>query len=334
MHSRHIGRIVLSLAMLLVCLALLGAAATSVRASSWSGTVTNQDGDPLPRITVTMNYLVDEWLWDWQTVMVTVSGADGRYLVSHGGYLRENWYELTFHDPTRRYEDTARMVGDGSDWGTFTVDVIMVAVGSGSDVTPPVTSDGGDHGWATTSGGLNMDFRVRLTATDDLSGVAGTWYRGSGQTDWTRGTTIDFLIAADHRADGIYRYEYYSADFAGNVETPKTGCVRVDTTEPAATVAAEQTSHGALLLSVADNLSPTCDVRIEVLRPVGRKHRSSGSGVVAADFTVQLAADGSTQSVALPDGLSARPYLVSVTATDLAGNTQSVPATGAVRLRN
>ncbi|HEY7396767.1 MAG TPA: Ig-like domain-containing protein [Gaiellaceae bacterium] len=94
------------------------------------------------------------------------------------------------------------------------------------DNTRPQTSDNAPSGWQ--SGGVT----VTLTASDPTSGgvasgVNTTEYRLDGGA-WTAGTTVNVPAV-----DGSHTISYFSADNAGNIETPKTAVVLVDTTPPA-----------------------------------------------------------------------------------------------------
>ena len=73
--------------------------------------------------------------------------------------------------------------------------------------------------------------------------------------------------------------------------------------------------------------------RVQVLKPAGGQSSSHKGNRVVADFSVDLPADGSLQTVALPNGVGPGKYRLRVTATDLAGNAQSVPATAQLQVR-
>ena len=331
MHPLSFARVSRLACLSLVCLALTLVAAQPAVASSWSGTVTDESGTALPGVEVTLTYLMEPDWMEWVTVDEDLTDLSGAYYVTHSGFRSFNEYELTFHDPTGAHHDYVAAVGDPTDWGSFTLDVIMKSTDAWPDTTPPVTTDNAPKGWVTTPEHLNMAVKVTLTATDDLSGVAGTWYRVNGG-DWLQGTTLNFAIRADHSADGIWSIEYYSVDVAGNVE-PLKGCyVRIDTTEPAASLPAVQYSTGTVQLSVLDKLSPTCTVRIEMLRS-GMKLRKHARDEVVATFVVQVPADGSLQTADLPSDVDSRWYSLRATATDLAGNVQATAATGVVHFK-
>jgi large repetitive protein len=87
------------------------------------------------------------------------------------------------------------------------------------DKTAPVTESNVEDGW------LNQAFTVDLTATDDLSGVAKTYYSVNG-SQFVEGTSFELSEA------GIYTVSFYSVDNAGNVEEEKTVEVKVDEKAP------------------------------------------------------------------------------------------------------
>ncbi|MDF2902977.1 MAG: hypothetical protein K0S25_615 [Bacillus sp. (in: firmicutes)] len=92
------------------------------------------------------------------------------------------------------------------------------------DEKPPVTiSNVSDSGlW------LSGEFTVELSATDDLSGVAKTFYSVNG-SEFVEGTT------ATVNEEGINKVSFYSVDNAGNTEEVKTIEVKIDKTAPATT---------------------------------------------------------------------------------------------------
>ncbi|HEX6944603.1 MAG TPA: polysaccharide deacetylase family protein [Casimicrobiaceae bacterium] len=97
---------------------------------------------------------------------------------------------------------------------------------SPGDVTPPVT----------TATGMGSRWRndaatVKLTATDDASGVAGTAYRVD-DGDWLLGDRVIVRAPRDHGNDGEHVITFYSVDNALNAETPKMVTVKIDTRPP------------------------------------------------------------------------------------------------------
>jgi hypothetical protein len=80
------------------------------------------------------------------------------------------------------------------------------------DTTAPATGDDYD-------GVPRRLVAVTLTATDAISGVAGTFYRIDGGV-WQSGTSVLFRIGVRHKragyGAGVHTLEYFSTDLAGN----------------------------------------------------------------------------------------------------------------------
>lgn len=101
------------------------------------------------------------------------------------------------------------------------------------DVTPPVTIDDYDGLWH------NTDFTITLTATDDLSGVAETYYRINDGPTQNVGTHGQPLITTESTNNQL---EYWSVDNAGNEETHQILTdVKLDKTNPTANAGPDQT---------------------------------------------------------------------------------------------
>jgi Chitobiase/beta-hexosaminidase C-terminal domain len=86
------------------------------------------------------------------------------------------------------------------------------------DNTPPVSTDDAPLSLQT------QPVTVNLFSSDDASGVANTYYTIDGSiptTDSSSGTSVVFS------ATGSYNFQYFSVDFAGNQETPKSIPVNV-----------------------------------------------------------------------------------------------------------
>jgi outer membrane protein assembly factor BamB len=95
---------------------------------------------------------------------------------------------------------------------------------------------------------------VTLSASDNLSGVGGTFFRidGTGGPNFYGGP---FLIPGE----GTHTLEYWSVDIAGNIETHKTRIVRIDGTPPVtlATVSGTAGVNGWYRSAVQISLSAT-----------------------------------------------------------------------------
>jgi fibronectin type 3 domain-containing protein len=87
------------------------------------------------------------------------------------------------------------------------------------DKTAPETTSNVTDEW------LNSDFTVELEATDNLSGVAQTFYSVNG-SEFTEG--ISFTVTEE----GVNEVSFYSVDKAGNVEEVQTVEVKIDKTAP------------------------------------------------------------------------------------------------------
>jgi parallel beta-helix repeat protein len=101
----------------------------------------------------------------------------------------------------------------------------IVAVSSSLDESPPTTIDDYEGQWR------NQDFRINLTAEDDLSGAMETYYRINDGT--TKTLSIDgqpYITTA-----GVNNtLEYWSVDWAGNEEVPHKFLseIKLDKTNP------------------------------------------------------------------------------------------------------
>lgn len=90
------------------------------------------------------------------------------------------------------------------------------------DRTAPITAITAPNDWT------NGDVAVTLTPTDNLSGVAATFYTINGGGFQT-GT--NFTLSAE----GVYTIQYWSVDNAGNAELANTATVKIDKTAPTIT---------------------------------------------------------------------------------------------------
>jgi outer membrane protein assembly factor BamB len=112
-------------------------------------------------------------------------------------------------------------------------------------------------GISQTQEWFNGPVPVTLSATDNLAGVAGTFYSVNGSPAQTY--SGPFTLAND----GVYNIEYWSADFADNTEAHHARIVRIDSIAPVTQASASGTfgtngwyvSEVQLSLSAADNLS-------------------------------------------------------------------------------
>jgi hypothetical protein len=192
---------------------------------------------------------------------------------------------------------------------------ITVNVDAKAPVTTAVaTGPAGLNGWYTGPTTVN------LNATDDLSGVAKTESSQDGGLTWTAGTTVSLT------ADKIYNLLYRSTDVAGNVETPETIVVRLDSRPPAITASGpvaifDDTRVVRVTISgkITDDLSGVDPLTAKFVLhdEYGTVHRS-GSITILANGTYAF-------TVALPtfvklNDLNGRLYTIDVSAVDNAGN--------------
>ena len=88
------------------------------------------------------------------------------------------------------------------------------------------------------SGWQSSDVTVKLSATDNLSGVAATYYTVDGGAQQA-GTTVSVT------SEGTHKVAYWSVDKAGNTETAGTVTVLVDKTAPTITGKATTSPNAA-----------------------------------------------------------------------------------------
>ncbi|MFC7491636.1 MULTISPECIES: OmpL47-type beta-barrel domain-containing protein [unclassified Knoellia] len=106
--------------------------------------------------------------------------------------------------------------------------------------------------WATApSGWLNADVTVKLSATDNLSGVASTHYAVDGGTAQA-GTEVTV------KSEGTHQVTYWSVDKAGNTETAGTVTVLVDKSAPTITGRATTSPNGASWYKAPVTVAFTC----------------------------------------------------------------------------
>ena len=128
------------------------------------------------------------------------------------------------------------------------------------DVTPPTTTHDYDGLWHTT------DFIITLTATDDLSGIAETYYKINDEPTKTVSIDGQPYITTESANNTL---EYWSVDVADNEELPHkilTG-IKLDKTAPTGSIAinndATYTTSASvtLTLTVTDATSSVSQVR-------------------------------------------------------------------------
>ncbi|WP_158299631.1 OmpL47-type beta-barrel domain-containing protein [Paenibacillus antri] len=129
--------------------------------------------------------------------------------------------------------------------GIYTFDYVALYPTPEPDVAAPTTTDD-----APESGVSKQDLVVNLTATDDRSPVAYTKYSINGGEPATGNSVV-------LTTEGVHAIAYWSADAAGNVETPRTVTITLDKTAPITTSDAPNaaSSDVTVNLTATDSLS-------------------------------------------------------------------------------
>jgi len=165
----------------------------------------------------------------------------------------------------------------------------------GWDKNPPVSIDGYDNVWRTA------DFTITLTATDDLSGVAETFYRINDGSTKTVNADGQPFIATEGANNKL---EYWSIDNAGNEELPHKilSGIKLDKTEPTAYAGQDQTVNVGVAVTFDGGAS------------------TDNVGIVSYDWDF---GDGATATgkTTTHTYTNIGTYTVTLTARDAAGNT-------------
>jgi hypothetical protein len=169
-------------------------------------------------------------------------------------------------------------------------------------------------GPARTKGAATVSYNLSEAATVAFQ------YSTDGGTTWTTAETVSLSAGAGTRslilpADGTYQFQLVLTDPAGNTRTmpPVTGTVTVDKTNPVITPSGLPAASGQHDLTFGFSVN-------EAVQTV------TISATGGATLGLTQAADQSKAGISLhfpADGT----YTVTITATDLAGNTASVPQT-------
>jgi DNA/RNA endonuclease YhcR with UshA esterase domain len=193
------------------------------------------------------------------------------------------------------------------------------------DKTLPVTNaqlDGqtGNNGWYTSN------VAVKLTANDNLSGVATSQYSFDGQ-NWSNYTGIVQLTE-----NGKYTIYYRSIDTSGNYESTKTIDVKIDKTAPTLNVSVDLPilsvpNHKLIdikaFLKYSDSTSGIESVVLELItvnEANALPNDIDGAAYGTMDTAFKLRADRSGSG-------NGRIYTITYLATDKAGNTTRGTAT-------
>jgi large repetitive protein len=183
---------------------------------------------------------------DWvnESVNISLAATDNEVGVAKTFYSLNNDLFVEGTDFTIEEEGIHKVSYYSSDkvGNTETVNTAEVKI----DKSKPTTSLNTEDLWS------NTDVQVDLTAKDNLSGVAQTFYSVNG-SEYVEGTSLTIS------EEGISEVSYYSVDHAGNKEEVQTVQVKVDKTAPTITLdIAEEYALGTdlqLVYSAADNLS-------------------------------------------------------------------------------
>ncbi|WP_171693001.1 OmpL47-type beta-barrel domain-containing protein [Paenibacillus germinis] len=127
---------------------------------------------------------------------------------------------------------SASLIGNRPGTATVTVKTLDGNFTASANVTvkpievehqPPTTTDNAPSGW------VNQDVTVTLSASDNESGVANTYYTVDDGAEQT-GTSV---VLSE---EGVHKLVYWSVDKAGNVEQAHTVSVSIDKTAPSIVV--------------------------------------------------------------------------------------------------
>jgi len=228
---------------------------------------------------------------------VPVIGYNG---TSHQYACWDTWYD------TPRWESFHAMQA-GNAWGVYQATTFTLS-GSATDTTPPVTTaSGGGATWHKSS------VTVTLTPHDSGSGMvggqAGTWYKVDSGS-YTAGLTV--LVSGD----GVHTVQYYSKDYAGNIETAKKCTVNIDSAAPVTSASNTSARHGhmASLRYRVTDLTPKAKVTI-LIKTLG--------GATKQTFRLGQQATNKQLTYKFLCTLKKGSYVAVVNAVDLAGNHQA-----------
>jgi len=196
-----------------------------------------------------------------------------------------------------------------------------------TDITPPSTIATGTPA-ANANGWNNTNVAVTLASTDNPggSGVKQITYSASGAQTIASTTVAGSSTTVSFTTEGVTTLTYFAKDNAGNSEAPKTLKVQIDKTPPIiagmpVAGCSLRPPNGKLVqianVTAADALSglvsgPTVTVT--------SSEPTAAGDIVIAGGVVQVAATRAGSG-------TGRVYTVTATATDKAGNSQTVTET-------
>jgi photosystem II stability/assembly factor-like uncharacterized protein len=214
-------------------------------------------------------------------------------------------------------KELAAIAGDdGGGCAVGGAGTVLVTNGQDSpDVTAPVSDvTGAGAGWRTK-------WTLRLTADDDAAGVAQRQFSTDSLGRWARGARLVLTSGTDHAFDGTHRIYYRSVDAAGNIETPRSVKVRIDTRRPvthaARSVAVAGGAVASVPYSVTDRKPCAGWVSLKVQIIAGD---ADGNEHVVKVVRVARVSVGARHVLRLRCDLAPGVYICSIIARDAAGN--------------
>jgi len=193
------------------------------------------------------------------------------------------------------------------------------------DGTPPVTV-AGVSGTAGTNGWFRSAVQISLSATDNLIGVAGSFYRIDGGVVQTYSNPFIFSTPGQHTID------YWSVDSLNNIEPTHSILMKIDAVAPSVTAIANPATapkgpkpvNVTISGSVTDALSGVSNASFNVIDEYGAT-QPSGAVTVQANgsysFTLSLPANRPGND---RDG---HLYTITVRGFDQAGNSATATTT-------
>lgn len=227
--------------------------------------------------------------WSQKDVTVSLTATDAGsgvaktfYSIDGAGYVEGTSFTVDKEGETKVAFYSVDQVGNTESEHSITVKI---------DKTAPVTQSDAPATWS------KEDVTVSLKPTDELSGVAKTYYSIDGAAK-VEGTSFKIV------EEGIHKIVFYSIDAAGNIESEKLVEVKIDKTAPTISMNLEEQyklGDSVPLSYVAkDNLSGIVSEKMTVFVP--------------NDTTGKVVSNGSSIQIDRPG-----VYKVTVTATDTAG---------------
>ena len=203
-------------------------------------------------------------------------------------------------------EGDTMLVGEPSQSNHYAGKAYAYGLSQPVDTTPPVTV-----AHVAPARWTNKPVTVTLTATDDISGVAGTEYRVQDAPSWQT-----YVAPFQVTAQGVTTYLCHSTDVAGHLETPDVVFkVRRDTLGPRTLALAKVTARAgkrARFRFRVNDLTPKATVWLKVFK--GKRLKK----------TAKLGSRATNRALSCTwkCGLARGTYTWKVFATDQAGNRQ------------